>query len=89
MPTQDQPKKKVSIYVATAPFTLDGENYKAGDEVAFPGWKRDEKYDAARREALFAGDELMGLTFSKEGPVIDKTTGERNSYRATLPVKEQ
>ena len=89
MSPQDQPKKKVSIYLATAPFVMGEENYKAGDEVALPGWKRDLAYDAARGEAVFAGEELKGLTFQKEGPVIDKTTQERNLYRVTLPVKEQ
>jgi hypothetical protein len=83
---QGQPKKVV-VYVALAPFELDGQKYAAGDEVVLPGWARDLKYDEARRENLF-GKEFSGITFQREGPEIDKTTKERNLYRVTIPVKE-
>ena len=80
--------KKVTVYIATAPFEMDGNRYNAGDEVVLPGWTRDVKHDEARKENSF-GNEVNGITFYKEGPQIDKTTRERNGYRVTCPVKEQ
>ena len=84
-----QTGKKVTVYIATAPFVNEFGAYNVGDEVAFPGWTRDLVYDAARMEAPTGGEKPNGLTFWKEGPVIDKVTGERNLYRVTYPVKEQ
>lgn len=81
--------KKVTVYIATAPFVMDGNGYNEGDEVVLPGWMRDLKYDAQRKDAAFGESTPNGLSFYKEGPEIDRTAKERNLYRVTLPVKEQ
>ena len=84
-----QAGKKVTVYIAAAPFELDGQSYKAGDECVFPGWVRDLKYEEQRREAAIGADVHAGLSFIKVWPEVDKTTRERNVYRVILPVKEQ
>lgn len=77
--------KKVTVYVAVDAFEFDGEEYKPGDEVALPGYRRDPAFDELRASAK---QTPKGLTFAKDGPVIDKKTGDRNTFRYTLPVKE-
>ena len=83
------PVRKVTVYIALAPFEQDGEKYKAGDEVVLPGWVRDLQYDEYRKETHIGDSAPAGMTFVKEGPIVDKVTKERNVYRVTLPVKEQ
>ena len=79
--------KKVTVYIATAPFTNEFGSYNVGDEVVLPGWMRDVQYDAQRKEAHIGEGEPSGITFSHEGPKIGKTE-ERNIYRVTYPVRE-
>ena len=89
MPEKAQATKKVIVYIATAPFVSENGAYNVGDEVVLPGWTRDLVYDASRKDAHIGEGEPAGITFYREGPIIDKTTQERNLYRVTYPVKEQ
>ena len=82
------PAKKVTVYIATEPFYMAETQYNPGDEVVLPGWTRDVTHDARRKEEWMGSGAPNGITFWKEGPIVDKATGERNLYRETLPVKE-
>lgn len=92
MPDMNKPQaqpKKAAVYIALKDFELDGETYKAGDEIALPpAYKRDPAFETMRGKTKRPA-EVPGIAFVKDGPVIDKKTGERNSFRMILPVKEQ
>lgn len=82
-------RKKVVVFIAAKAFELNGETYAEGDEFALPaGFKRDAAFDDQRGLTGKRGITAPGLSFAYEGPVLDKKTGERNTFRVTLPVRE-